>query len=576
MLKKNQLIQFAAVLLVSAFFTGCGGLNTMLKSAPEVTYTVTPKPLEMHGDSVEISIKGQYPPKFFNKKAVMEVTPVLKYEGGEKAFTTEKLQGEAVEANAKIIAFETGGTFEYVSKIPYENAMSISELVLRSSASIKDKKIDFPEYKLADGVISTPLLLHNDAQPIVAVDQFKRRTAANKEADIHFAINQANIRNNEVSSSDMKEMLGYVETAKKAENHEFVGVAVSAYASPDGSIELNTKLASKRSDVAEQLMKGKLKKVEEASQAGFYFAESTPEDWDGFKKLMQESSIQDKELILRVLEMNADPVVREKEIKNVAAAYKQIANDILPLLRRSKLVLKVDVVGKSDSLLIAIGKDAAAVDTLSVEEFLRASVLTQEIADQETILTNATNRHAGEWRVFNNLGCVLVNAEKIEQAKTAFQKADELSEGNTTVKNNLGVVEYRSGNQAKAMEYFELATGAGKEVNYNLAIVKVKEGKYQDAVNLFGSNPSFNAALAKLLNGDNDGALKTITEAENAEDPLGYYLKAIIGARTGNTDLIFSNLRTAVTKDASLANKAKKDIEFANYFEDETFKSIVQ
>lgn len=576
MMKKNQLIQSAAFLVVSAFLVGCGGLNTMLKSAPEVTYTVTPNPLEMHGDSVEISIKGQYPPKFFNKKAVMEVTPVLKYEGGEQTFRTEKLQGEAVEANAKIISYETGGTFEYVSKVPYTDEMAVSELVLRSKATVKEKSIDFPEYKLADGVISTPRLLHNDAKPITAVDQFKRRSSQNKEADIHFVINQANIRNSELKADDMKAIESHIETAKSETDHEFVGVAVSAYASPDGPEDLNTRLAAKRSTAAESLLKGKLRKVEAASQEGFYFAESTPEDWDGFKKLMQESSIQDKDLILRVLEMNSDPVIREKEIKNIAHVYKTIADDILPLLRRSKLIVKVDVVGKSDSLLIAMGKDAAAIDTMTVEEYLRAAVLVQDLADKETILTNASNRHASEWRVFNNLGCVLVDVDKLDQAKTAFEKADELSAGNTSVKNNLGVVAYKQGDQAKAMEYFELATGAGSEVNYNQAILKVKAGDYQEAVNLFGSAPSFNAALAKLLNGDTDGALKTMTEAENPEDPLGYYLKAIIGARTGNTDLIYTNLRTAVTKDAALGEKAKKDIEFANYFEDETFKSIVQ
>jgi len=575
-MSKLRFSLLASITALSVLLTSCGGLNTMLKDAPQVTYKVTPGVLEMHGDSVEITITGQYPPKFFNKKAVMEVTPVLRWEGGEYAFRTEKLQGELVEANAKIISFETGGNFTYTDKIAYTEEMAKSELVLVSKASIKETVVDFPEYKLADGVIATPLLVHQDAKTISAIDQFKRKIETSQEAQILYLINQANLRGTELKKDEVKLLQDFIETAKNEENQEFVGVNISSYASPDGPEDLNTRLAGKRSKTAESFVNKQLKKVDEAKADGFIQRQETSEDWEGFKKLVQSSSMEDKDLVIRVLEMNSDPTVREKEIKNIAQAYKELKESVLPQLRRSKFSVKVNVVGKSDSLLLAIGSDANATDTLNIEEFLKAATLTlDDYAKKETILKNATARHPEEWRAYNNLGVVYVKANKLDEAIEAFNKADELSEGKSMVKNNLGVVYFLKEDQSKAAEYYDLAAGAGKQVSYNQGVIKIKEGDYGRAVELFGSSESFNAALAKLLNGDANGALKTISEVADTEDALVYYLKAIIGARTANTDLLFSNLKTAVTKDANLKAKARKDMEFAKYFDDDTFKSIV-
>lgn len=575
-MKKLQLFKFIALSVAASVFVGCGGLNTMLKNAPTVTYSVTPTMLEMHGDSVEITITGQYPAKFFNKKAVMDVTPVLKWEGGEMVFRTEKLQGELVEDNGKIIAFESGGNFSYTDKIVYTENMAKSELVLRVKAMIKDKAVEFPEYKLGEGVIATPLLVHLDAKAIRAMDQFKRVVPTAKEADIHYTINQAQVKTSELRQEDIAALKKFIETAKKEESHVFKGINIASYASPDGKEDLNDKLANKRSSSAEGYLKKELQKVEEVKKEGFIKADATAEDWAGFKQLVSASSIEDKELILKVLDRVTEPELREKEIKSLSQAYKKLAEEVLPRLRRSKLVVNVDIEGKSDSVLIAIGKDATAKDTLNVEEFLKAAVVAPSLEEQEAILTNGVARHPEEWRMINNLGYVQVKEGKLAAAQASFEKADELSEGNSAIKNNLGVIAFLNGDQAKANEYFELAAGAGTEVNYNNGIIKIKEGDYQKAVQLFGSNASFNAALAKLLNGDVDGALRTLNDAGATEDPLAYYLKAIIGARTSNTDLLYSNLRTAVAKDSSLATKAKTDMEFAKFFEDDTFKTIIQ
>lgn len=571
-----RFVKLTALAAAATLFAACGGLNTMLKDAPTVTYKVEPNPLQMHADSVSVTITGQYPAKFFNKKAVMEVTPVLKWEGGEQAFKTQSLQGEAVEANATIIAFETGGSFNYTAKVPFKDGMEISDLVIRSKATVKDKSVDFPELKIGEGVITTPKLVHLTANEIEAMHQFKKIESLSSSADIHYVINQATVRPKELKDQDITLLKSSILETQSVAGLELKSVTISSYASPDGSEELNTRLADKRKASTEDYLKKEYKKVEKFKEAGFVTSQATPEDWDGFKQLMASSTIQDKEQILRVLEVNSDPELREKEIKKISQVYKEIADQVLPQLRRSKLNVSIDKMGKSDSLLIALSQKDTIVDTLTNEEFLKAATL---VTDQEArikILSTAAKIHANDWRIFNNLGCAQLKANKLDDAEASLKKADELSSGNTICKNNLGAVAFQKGDQTKALEYFELAAGAGKAVSQNQGMIKIKAADYQGAVDLYGSDQSFNAALAKLLNGDVDGALSTMTASEDPNDALGYYLKAIIGARTSNNDLVFTNLKIAVEKDAKLGAKAKRDLEFGKYFQDETFKSIVQ
>lgn len=574
-LKSLRVLNLLSAALVLSFFTSCGGLNTMLKKAPEVTYSVTPSILEMHGDSVEITITGQYPPKFFNKKATMVVTPVLVYQGGEQAYKSETLQGADVEAGGTVIAFETGGSFKYTSKIAYVPGMETSELKLRVKAKVKEKEVDFPEMKLADGVIVTPLLMKKEPLSISAMDQFKRRQSITKEAKLLFLINQATVRNSELKDEDLAELNNFIKQAKEQDDHEFMGLEIASYASPDGKEDLNDRLAKKRSQSSTKMIKGKLKKVEAAKESGFIAENMTAEDWDGLKKLVSASNVADKELVLRVLSMYSNPVEREKELRRLSKAFEDLAEEVLPQLRRSEFKLKVDVVGKSDSLLLAIGKDAAATDTLNIEEFLKAATLAQDLAEEETILRNAVARQSEEWRAFNNLGCNLFKQGKFDDAKSQFDKASELSEGSAMVKNNLGAIAYVKGDNEKALAFYEEATGAGKAVSYNKGLISLQKGKYDEAIQLFGSTKTFNVALAKVLYGDNTNALTVLSNVKE-DDAAVPYLKAIIGARSANDELVFENLKAAIAKDASFKAKASKDLEFAKYFENDTFKGIVK
>jgi len=561
---------FAAIILSS-----CGGLDKMKEEASNLKYNVTPKVLEMHAGMVKYTVTGDIPAEWFNKSAICEFTPIYKYNGGEVTGETKTYQGEKVEANNKVIAFETGGAIELPGEFKFEEAMRKGELYVKVVAGLKDKKLELGSLKVADGIISTSLLVQVDPQAITFPDNFKRVKAESKVADIHYMIQRSDVRKTELTSDDVKELEKYVkETTEKAEK-EFKGIIISAYASPDGPEKMNERLSEERQKSADQYLakvvgKAKMKKEDVTA---LYQMKSTAEDWDGFKKLVEGSSIQDKDIILRVLSMYSDPIVREKEIKNISATYKVLADQILPQLRRSDIVVNVETTGFSDEQILdfAINKP----DTLDIEELLYAGKLAQTNEDKAKIYAAATVKYPGCLRAWNNLGYTNIQLKNIAEAKANFEKANEIKAGNPIITNNLGVVALLNGDKDNAQKLFLEATDAGKSVNYNLGILKIMAGDYEAAVNYFQDFKSFNTALAMLLAGKNDSAMKTIDAVEE-ECYMNYYLKAVIAARIGNEGVVLENLKTAIEKKAELKEMAKTDLEFRAYFANDTFKSLVE
>ncbi len=581
-LNVNILAVFATTALI---LSSCGGISKMPKMASEVKYDITPKVLEMHGDSVEATLKVTFPIKFFQKKATLTITPVFVYEGGEVTFKALTLQGESVQANNQVVPYASGGTYSVASKVAFVDAMRKGNMVARVSVSDGKNTVDFPEVKVADGIMSTALLLEKDAMPIAADDKFVRVTTDSKGATINFVINQATIQGKELKKEEIKMLQDYVKASVEKGNVEFKGIEISAYASPDGPEKLNTKLAEDRLKNSQKYFAKELKsaKVPGLEQETFFSTQSTPEDWEGFKKLMQESDIQDKELILRVLSMHSDPVVREKEIKNIAAAYEEIADKILPQLRRSKLFVNIAIVGYSDEQLkeLAISNP----DTLKVEELMYAATLFTDLDSKLSVYKKVASNFADDWRGHNNTAYVLIKKGNLDEAKTYLEQAKAIDASNTMVLNNLGVIAHLKGDLQAAKEFYTAAAGAGNQVSYNQAIIATKEGAYENAINLYASSKmnTVNFALAKFLNysltknaDTYEAALGILSKIENQDNANIYYLKAIIGARKQDTDLLFNNLRTAVEKNQALVEYAKKDIEFAQYTEDATFKSIIQ
>lgn len=556
-------------------FSSCGGLNKMVENSSTVNYDVQPSPLETHGGEVEVTIKTTFPEKYFNKKAVVVATPVLKYEGGQTEFESTTLQGESVEANNKVIPY-LGGDYTYTGKIAYTPEMMQSELMVEMSAQIKDKDpVPIPGIKIADGVIATSTLVQNKPKAILVGDKFQRVTPETYDAEILYVINKYDVRNSELKKDEIKEFNEKIANAATDSTIEIKGAKISSYASPDGEYDFNEKLSGNRGTSAERYLTRALKKmkVEGYDVEGFLSTMETAEDWEGFKELMEASDIQDKELILRVLSMYSDPAVREKEIKNIAEAFEQIKVDILPALRRSQMYIDVDNIGYTDEEIAAFAKDNP--DTLNLEEILYAATLTDDKEEKLRIYQKAAENYPKCFRAKNAVGYVYMKMGKYDDAKAAFVAAQALKD-NDVVKNNLGAVALAEGDLATAESLLTSAMGAGEVVNYNLGIIKIMQGDYAAAVNYFGNKASFNAALAQLLNGDVDKCLTTLGEIGDTDCAMVYYLKAVAGARGNKEEVLINNLRIAVEKDAKLKAYAKKDAEFLKYASNEAFATIVE
>ena len=563
----------ASVMVMVVVLTSCSPLSKMQKEAANVRYKVIPEVLEVHGGKVDLKIEVNFPAKYFNKAVIVEATPVLKYEGGEKAFASLTLQGEEVQENNTVVPFESGKTVVYEGSVSYEEAMRISQLDMVLKVSKGEKSVDCPAVKIADGVISTAMMVQNTPSIALGVDNFQRIIRETKEADIHYTINSSKVRWKEMRSEDVKTLAEFIKAAKLNERQELKGLEVKAYASPDGAEDFNQKLATKRDITSKKYIKKRLRKIEEFKSEEFFKSLVTAEDWDGFKKLMEESNIQDKELILRVLSMYNDPEVREREIKNISAAFSSIAKEILPKLRRSQLIINVDNIGFSDEELVDLVKNNPA--KLNNDELLYSATLFGSASDKLYVYETTMKQFAQDWRGFNDAGMIKFNLGNIDEANALFNKANELSANNAVVKNNLGAVALYKGDVAGAEVLFGAAAGAGEEVNFNNGIVSIKKGKYADAVKYFANCNCANSALASILAGNNSAALKKLN-ASNSDAAVVSYLKAVVGARTNNEQLLMTSLKAAVAKDAKMKEMAKTDLEFAKYFVNAEFMTIVK
>jgi Flp pilus assembly protein TadD len=562
------------LILAVAVMTGCSGLNKMKKNSNLVKYEVTPKVLETHAGVVMVTIKGTFPAKYFDKKTTVTATPVLIYVGGETAFEkVQVLQGEKVQANNKVITTK-GGDFTYTSTIPYKDAMKMSQLVLKIKAVRGTQSLDFDDIKLADGVIATSTLVEKAGKPITMKDKYVRINPENKLADIHYQINQADISSKELKAEDIALLKEYIKNVSADSSRQLKNTEVSSFASPDGSMKINEPLSVKRGATADKFIKKEFDKIEAAKAAGFFDEKTTPEDWDGFKSEVEKSTIQDKDLILRVLSMYSDPDVRDKEIKNMSAAFEVLKTDVLPKLRRSKLAVNVDVVGRSDEQILAQMK--ADPKILNLEEMLRAGSLTKDLNEQLKFYQAAAENNPKDFRAQNNIGCTYMALDKTDEAIAAFEKAKAI-ENNDVVKNNLGFGSLVKGDLAKAEEYFNSMTAATPESKWGLGVIAITKGEYDKAVNDFGTEPCYNLALAQYLKGDVNKAKSTLDSMKDlCKCGKPSYLKAVIGARLDDRNYMLANLREAIGFKAEWKAYAKTDLEFAKFFNDDTFKSTVQ
>ena len=552
--------------MVVALFSSCS------KKMGELSadyFTVTPQVLEAVGGKVPATINGKFPEKYFNKKAVVEVTPVLKWNGGEAKGQPATFQGEKVEGNDQTISYKMGGSYTMKTSFDYVPEMAKSELYLEFKATIGKKVVTIPAVKVADGVISTSELVNNtlgNANPALGEDAFQRIIKEKHDANIMFLIQQANIRSSELKTA--KEFNKEVANVNEAANKKISNIEVSAYASPDGGVSLNTTLAENREGNTTKMLSKDLKKAKIDAPID---AKYTAQDWEGFQELVSKSNIQDKELILRVLSMYQDPAQREQEIKNISSVYKTLADEILPQLRRSRLTLNYEIIGKSDEEIAKLASSNPS--ELNVEELLYAATLTNDPAKQEASYTQATKQFPNDYRAFNNLGKLAYQAGNVDKAESYFKKAASVN-ASPEVNMNLGLISLIKGDKAAAETYFGKAAGT-KELGESMGNLYIAQGQYERAVNSFGDSKTNSAALAQILAKDYNKAKNTLA---NVERPDAYtdYLMAVLGARTNNSSMVTSSLKSAVAKDPSLAKKAATDLEFAKYFTNADFMSIAK
>jgi Flp pilus assembly protein TadD len=565
-MKANTARNLSLVVAASLGVMACNPLNKMAKNSNDVNYSVTPDPLEMHGDSVEITVKGSYPAKYFNKKAVVDVKPVFVSDGQEvKDFETITLVGQEAEEDGRKVNYDKGGSFTYVTKVPYKPEMMSGELKAKIVGRYKSKSQELANVKVADGTIVTPNLVEDDDKPILGADEFQRITTDVHNAQIHYLINSSYVRPSELRKEDMEELIDMIEKKAADSNYVFKKADIQAYASPDGELSLNEDLAEDRAGSAAKALKRQMRKAdaEKGTKDEFYNLVGKGEDWKGFKKAMQASDIEDKDLILRVLEMYQDVQKREQEIKNLAETYTVLKDEILPELRRSQIALSIDKVGKSDEQIAQLAADSA--EGLNVEELLYAATLTDDLNKKLEIYKKAAKIYPNDWRGHNNAGYVKLMQNDVSAAKSYFEAAQSKASGNPVVMNNLGVIARLSGDRNAAMDYYNKANGAGDEVNYNKGIVNILNGNYDAATSNFSSFNSVNKALAQILAGSADQAVRTIDDSDEKTTAKAYYLKAIAGARTNNKELVMNNLKTAISKDPAMKDRAMKDAEFIDY-----------
>ena len=564
MLRSKFFLSLVGALMLAAF-SACSSKMGELSSD---YFTVTPQVLEAVNGQVPATINGKFPEKYFNKKAIVEVTPVLRWEGGEAKGQPSVFQGEKVQGNDQTISYKMGGNYTMKTSFDYVPEMAKSELYLEFKATVGKKTVEIPAVKIADGVIATSELVEQTlatATPATGNDAFQRIIKEKSEANIMFLIQQANIR-----SSELKNAKAFTQEAKginESVNKKITDVQISAYASPDGGLDLNTGLAEKRRDNTEKALTRELRKADVEAAVD---AEYTAEDWEGFQELVSKSNIQDKELILRVLSMYSDPEQREQEIKNISAVYSTLADEILPQLRRSRLTLNYEIIGKSDEEISNLAQNDPT--QLNLEELLYAATLTNDPAQKEAIYKKAVAQFPNDYRAYNNIGKLAYQAGNLDKAESYYKQALQRKDA-PEANMNMGLVALKKGDKAAAETYLGKAAGA-EGLNEAMGNLYIEQGKYDQAVSSFGDLKTNSAALAQILAKDYNKA-RTTLDGVQAPDAYTSYLKAVLGARTNNPSAVTSNLKSAVAANPSLAKKAATDLEFAKYFTNSDFMSIV-
>ena len=559
----RNLLKITTALLLAVLVSSCA---CRLKPLDGSAAQVDPTPLTLVGTQIPGQVRLTIPAKWCHKRAIVNVTPELRYNGTSVTGQTVTIQGENVRDNYQTISYERGGSVIIPFTFDYKPGMEQSDLYLTFAATIKGKKVNLPAVKVARGTIMTADLASiSDITPALARDAFQRVIKEQYTADLKFLINRAEVRAAELNKREVKDWQDVVDNAYQVPNQE-VDIEIQAYASPDGAQDFNERLSAQRERntsrvVARQLGK---KKIE-------VNAHYTAEDWDGFQKLLEASKIQDKELVLRVLSMYPDPEDREREIRNLSHVFTQLADEILPELRRSRLNANVRIIGKSDDELKMFM--AQRPGRLTIEEILYAATLYDNAKDQMNAYQQAVQLYPKDYRAYNNIGTLYLAQGNYEQAASYFAKAQKI-QPNAASNMNEALLALDRGNLAEAQRLMGSAVEV-PEAGQGIGLLQMHEGKYADAIRSFGNTPSNTLAIAQIMQGQYADATRTLAAVAQPNGETAY-LKAVVAARTNDLQALVSNLRSAIEQDRSYAQRAQRDLEFAAFSQTPEFVALVK
>ena len=542
-----------------------GGCSKKLGNFQSDYFSMRPSPMESVGQEVPGTVYANLPAKFMVKNAKVSATPVIQWnEGagvGEVSTTPVVFQGENVRDNGQIVSYAKGGQVNIPFDFPYQPEMAKSDLYLDFTVDQNGKVYTLPRVKVGSGVIATSTLASPaNVAPAVAKDGFQRVISEQYSADIHFLVNQANVRASETSKTDYIDLNKKLMEANKAPNMEIAGVTINSYASPEGTLAFNTQLAEKREQNTQNYVEAQMKK-DKITEFGELTSSFTPEDWEGFRSLVEKSNIQDKDLILSVLSLYKDPEEREREIRNISAVFNELADQILPQLRYSRVMATINVIGKSDEELINLYNTDP--QKLSVDEILYVATLTDDNTRKQAIYQKAAELYPNDYRAVNNIGVTQYVAGNYSAAASSFDRAARMNPQAKEVEMNKGLISMVNKDYRSANEHLGAAAGLAENADA-LGVYYLTQGEVGKAQTAFGDAKTNNAALAQILAKDYNAARNTLASIPTP-DATTYYLTAILGARTHNENMVMSNLRQAVKLDPSLRSRAQKDLEFAGY-----------
>ncbi len=542
--------------VIVSFLASCG-LSNMSSKYETVNINVTPPTLQAHAGNVEVSIDASFPEKYFAKTSTVKFTPVLITNEGEKEFKSITIQGEEATGGEATIFYASGGNFSYKDNIPYTNDMMESTLELRALGKSKDKELAFDNRTIANGVLATSTRIQNTEDLYFAKSNYEKETILEESAIIYFLVNQSNIRTTEKSDDDIKRLEEFASLG-----YETHSIEVKSFASPEGSVNLNDNVSEKRAASTLRFLKRMLRKAKlnGVDNEELYTEISEGEDWEGFNKLMRSSDIKDRRRITKIVNSVEDLEKREQAIRDMAEIYDAIEKDVLPQLRKAKITIRSFEPKRTDNEILDLAQNNA--EELDIKELLFSASLTENTDLKVSIFNKASEIH-NNWKGYNNIAYLMLENNKIKEAKQYLSKAEKLNNSASNIQNNKAVIAAWEGDFDLAKQlYNKSATPKNK------ALLDLRTANYKKSARFFKNKNTHNAALAKMLNGQNSTC--------NENTAACNYLNAISYARSGDENMMIKSLNDAIVKNNDYKNEAKKDLEFINYRSSEKFIKTIE